>query len=122
LLGLIILTPACSRQSSLDDQAGEIAVDISFDPNPPVVGAGVIFLQVQDERSQPIEDLNIDVKGDMTHAGMTPVFGDSVHEGDGLYIVPFEWTMAGDWIIQVNAELPDGILLDRSFDVRVASE
>jgi hypothetical protein len=29
--------------------------------------------------------------------------------------------MAGDWILQVTAELPDGKLLDRTFDVRVAS-
>ncbi|MGD2162217.1 MAG: FixH family protein [Anaerolineales bacterium] len=122
ILSLILLTPACTRQSAQGDQASNLTVDLSFEPETPVMGEGIILLKIWDEQTQPIEDLSIEVKGDMTHAGMTPVFGTSSYQGDGIYRVPFKWTMAGDWILQVTAELPDGRILDRSFDVRVASE
>jgi hypothetical protein len=105
----------------LGDQASNINVEIFFEPDQPVLGESVILLKVLDDRNQPVEGLTIEVKGDMTHAGMTPVLASSSYEGQGLYKVPFEWTMAGDWILQVTAELPDGKLLDRTFDVRVAS-
>jgi hypothetical protein len=36
------------------------------------------------------------------------------------YVVPFEWTMAGDWIIEVSAELPDGTTAAQTFDQSVA--
>lgn len=119
---LILLNPACTRQSSIGDQAIDLNVQLTFEPDPPVVGEGVIRIRVTDSRGQAIDGLSIQVKGDMTHAGMTPVFGISTPEGDGSYSVPFEWTMAGDWVLQLIAELQDGTVLNRSFEVRVVSE
>ncbi len=122
LLIFALLIPGCTRQSSVGKQATAVSVDLNFKPNPPVVGEGMIYLEVRDQNGQPIKDLDIQVKGDMTHAGMTPVFGTSTDEGKGRYSIPFEWTMAGDWILQIAADLPDGRLLNRSFEARVQPE
>lgn len=122
LLVALLLAAGCVRQSRVVDQTTAVEVELSFDPNPPAVGKGIIYLEVRDANGQPIEELDIQIKGDMTHAGMTPVFGVSDDEGDGRYSIPFEWSMAGDWILQVATDLPDGRVLNRSFEVRVQPE
>jgi hypothetical protein len=119
---ILLLITACTRQSAVGNQATNVSVKLTFDPATPAVGDSMVYLEVRDENGQPVEDLNIQIKGDMTHAGMAPVFGVSKYEGDGVYSIPFEWTMAGDWILQVAADLPDGTVLNRSFEVQVASE
>ena len=118
----LLFTPACARRSSVGDQATDLNVQLTFEPDPPAVGEGIIQIRVTDSRGQVINGLSIQLKGDMTHAGMTPVFGISTPEGDDSYSVPFEWTMAGDWVLQLVAELQDGTVLNRSFEVRVVSE
>ncbi len=122
IISLMLIVSGCTRQSSLEGRATGVNVDLDYEPNPPIVGKGTIHIQVRDEDGRPIEGLDIQVKGDMTHAGMTPVFGLSEHEGDGRYSIPFEWTMAGDWILQIAADLPDGRVLNRSFEANVQAE
>mgnify|MGYP001821836650 FL=1 len=49
------------------------------------------------------------VEGNMSHAGMVPVLDTAVAEDPGRYgISDFGFTMAGDWILTVQAVLPDG--------------
>jgi hypothetical protein len=122
LILIVLFTTACTRQSAAGGLATNVNVKLNIEPDPPVVGNSMIRLEVRDESGQPIEDLDIQIKGDMTHAGMAPVFGVSLYEGEGVYSIPFEWTMAGDWVLQVAADLPDGTLLNRSFEVQVAGE
>lgn len=119
---LLLLVSACVRESATGDQAATLQVELRFEPDPPVVGEGTIEITVKDERGKPVEGIKIQVKGDMTHAGMTPVFGVSIEHGEGRYSVPFKWGMAGDWILQFSADLPNDRLLNRSFEVRVLPE
>ncbi|MGD8632857.1 MAG: FixH family protein [Anaerolineales bacterium] len=118
----IMLPAACTRQSAVADEAPDIKTEISLRPDPPVVGKALIVVEISDQQGQPIEGLNLTMKGDMTHAGMTPVLGSSTYQGDGLYTVPIEWTMAGDWILQLTAEMPDGRLLKRSVNLQVSPD
>lgn len=127
LLSLVIilafLSPtACTRQSAAGDEAEEISVEIGYQPDPPIVGEAIILVDISDQQGRPVDGLDVAVKGDMTHAGMTPVLGTSTYQGDGLYTLPIEWTMAGDWILQLTAEMPDGRTLRRSFNLRVDAE
>lgn len=122
VLALTVLIAGCVRRSAVGDQAADMSVQISFTPSPPVVGEGTISLKVEDAHGDAIDGLDIQVKGDMAHAGMTPVFGVSVDDGEGRYSIPFEWTMSGDWILQIAADLPDGRVLNRSFEAYVAPD
>lgn len=70
---------------------------------------GSLAVRVVDANGHPITDATVRLEGDMNHAGMIPVISDPVgHEADGIYRVPFEFTMLGDWIIMVFVTTADG--------------
>ena len=84
-------------------------VDVGISPTPPVVGATRLLVSVSDSEGNPVVGAEVRVEGNMSHAGMAPVFGNAQEEGDGVYVVPgFRFTMAGDWILTVRVTLPDG--------------
>ncbi len=58
----------------------------------------------------------------MTHAGMLPIEATAAASEDGVYRTPIRWTMAGDWIITVEATLSDGRRATQSFNVTVTGE
>jgi hypothetical protein len=66
----------------------------------------------------------VSLEGNMTHAGMVPVLTESVWDGadgseDGVYHIPFEFSMLGDWIISVKIENRDGDRFTQDIDVLV---
>jgi hypothetical protein len=121
-LTLLLLGSGCARASR---QANSVDVQLSLTaiPFPPHIGPTRLVIQVADSEGRPIDDAHLSIKGDMTHAGMVPVLAEI--EGataDGLYEIPFEWTMAGDWVVTVDLELPDGSTAQERFDLSVLSE
>jgi len=72
-----------------------------------------LSVMLKDTDGNMITDAKVAVEGNMNHAGMVPVIADPVEDGadgseDGVYQVPFAFTMGGDWIITVSAEMADG--------------
>lgn len=122
LLALAALT-GCSRASRqvAADQAPDVALVLSFQPNPPVVGRGQVTVEAADAAGRPVEGAAVNLRGDMSHAGMRPVLAEATAEPGGLYVAPFEWTMGGDWILTVTAALPDGRQAVRRFEVSVST-
>jgi len=82
-------------------------------------GATTLTIHVANAAGQPVEDAAVTVEGNMTHAGMTPVLATGQGGADGLYSVPFNWTMAGDWVVTVKVTLPDGRQAQADFPVGV---
>ena len=82
-------------------------------------GAATLTIHVTNAAGQPVEDAAVTVEGNMTHAGMTPVLANGQGGPDGLYSVPFNWTMAGDWVVTVKVTLPDGRQAQADFPVGV---
>ncbi len=85
---------------------------------PPRVGATTITLRVADATGRPITGAAVKLEGDMSHAGMTPVFGEARELEPGRYRAALEFTMAGDWVVLVHLTLPDGEKVERQFDVK----
>jgi YtkA-like len=54
----------------------------------------------------------------MTHPGMQPVFATAREVAPGRYEAPVELTMAGDWVISVDARLRDGRRFEQQFELR----
>lgn len=79
-------------------------------------------ITLTDGGGQPVEGAAVSVRGDMSHAGMVPVFGEAEEVEPGRYLVPFEWTMGGEWIVTASIELADGRQTERIFNLSVASE
>jgi hypothetical protein len=77
-------------------------------------------VRVTDASGQPVNDANLNIKGDMTHAGMVPVLASTQNGVDGIYTTPFEWTMSGDWIVTIRATLLDATWDEAEFRLRVS--
>lgn len=127
LAALILLAtlPAsgCTRRSALTETASDVRVElVELQPDPPIVGQAVLVIRLTDASGSPVEGASVDVKADMTHAGMSPVFGHVTDQVNGLYRASFEWPMAGDWILMVSGRLEDGRTFQRELQVSVAAE
>ena len=110
LLGLVLT--GCGRQTPIDE-APELRVEMDVLPSPANTGQTLLMIQITDAQGHAPGDFTIDVRGDMSHAGMAPVIVSQVEGEDGIFAVPFEWTMAGDWFVSISARLPDGRVLLR---------
>ena len=112
----------CGRVSQQEDQATDVNVALTIHPDPPGVGPAQLTVSVSGADGRPIDGARLHIKGDMTHTGMQPVLA-QVEGGDkGEYEIPFEWTMGGDWIVTVTANLPDGRTTARQFTFTVEGD
>ena len=87
-------------------------------PQPPRVGPSTITLRVLDPAGKPATGVRIKLEGNMSHAGMTPVFADAKEIDPGRYSSTMELSMAGDWYVVVHMTLPDGRQLERQFEIK----
>ena len=118
LLALLIL-PAC-RQPGLVDGAPDVQIVLTPGPDALIVGPIAFDLTLWDADGNPIDGAEpVIIRGDMSHAGMRPVIARAGGLGNGLYNTEFEWTMAGDWIVTVEATLPDGRVKRATFPFTV---
>jgi hypothetical protein len=106
-----------NRVSDTDQPAALIAYEPDIDPA--IVGDAAVTITLTGEDNLPITDAVVEVTGNMAHQGMMPVQSSGEHTGDGRYIVPLRWSMAGDWQVTVNVALPDGSTLVEVFDQQV---
>jgi hypothetical protein len=121
---LLLIVSGCreSAQSTPTSAAPDIDVEVSYEPNPPQTGEGTILIAITGEDGQPVEAESVRVRGDMNHAGMVPVMGEEAEQGeDGVYRVPFNWSMGGDWILNVDVVLVDGREISQEIEVTVES-
>lgn len=100
------------------DSAEDVNMEIQITPDPPEVGPAVIEVILTDEDGNPIAGADLEIEGNMSHAGMEPVIVNATGDQDGLYVTEgFEFTMGGDWIITVSGTLADGREIERTFDL-----
>jgi nitrogen fixation protein FixH len=122
LLCVLILTLCLAgcRQSEVANTS-TAQLSLALDPATPTVGETVLIISLQDANGKPIDNAQLDIRGDMTHAGMLPVIRNSDTSSEGVYRVPFEWTMSGDWFVEISATLPDNTTFKQTFEYMVAN-
>jgi hypothetical protein len=103
----------------------------SSDPNRPVevvllttparVGPAAIEVRLLVD-GNPALGASVNVRGDMTHAGMVPVIAPTVVEvGGGVYRTQgFAFDMSGDWVLTAEVRYPDGVNRSGSLAVTVS--
>ena len=116
---LIILVPACGRIQTGQEQDSEVSIELTVEPAQPAAGPTQLIITLTDQNGQPIDNAVLEIEGNMTHAGMVPVFAQTTDGENGRYVVPFEWTMGGDWTLTVDVLLEDGRTISREFPVTV---
>jgi hypothetical protein len=122
---LLLATVACACTllgvaCRLTEPTPDFNVQHDVSPSPPGVGRpATVSLKLTDFlSSKPVSGARIQLEGNMTHPGMTPVFAEAKEDGPGRYHATLEFTMAGDWVVLVHAALPDGRKIERQFDVK----
>jgi hypothetical protein len=119
---LILLTVLTGCRQQAQTTADNLTIDLRIDPDMPMVGDATLVITLTGADDQPVSDATVTARGDMSHAGMVPVI-ETVESGtDGVYELPFEWTMAGDWTVEVTVELANGETATQSFDLSVEGE
>jgi hypothetical protein len=117
LLIVIFSGAAAGCQRGSHNDLPEIEIDMAVSPDPPEVGPATITLTFSDAQGQPVEGAQVELEGNMSHAGMAPVLTEAVEVAPGQYQAPLEFTMGGDWFILVKAALPDGRSLERQINL-----
>jgi hypothetical protein len=121
-LVIAVTVIGCTRASGLGDEAPDVQITLDTSPDPPVFGRPCqMVIRVIGGDGRPVDDAQLQIKGDMTHAGMVPVVVTLTDGTNGAYEAAFGWTMAGDWIVTVEATLPDGRVARRQFEVGVGA-
>ncbi len=116
LLGILLILVGCraTNQATIDN----LQVDIALDTDTPTVGDANLLLTLTTDDGSPVEDASVSVRGDMTHAGMVPVLVDPVTDStNGVYTIPIQFTMSGDWIFTVTIELANGDTTELEYTV-----
>ena len=105
---------ACAPRSETPD----LTVTPEVSPQPPRVGQVTITLRVTDASGKPVTGAHLALEGNMSHAGMAPVFANANEIEPGRYQTIVELSMAGDWSVMVHLTLADGRKLDRQFEIK----
>lgn len=117
-MALLLLAAGCGERQSQQESSGEVT--ITLEAQSLAVGPTTLVITLTDKNGDPVDDAVLSVRGDMAHAGMMPVLADGKGDGaGGVYTVPFDWTMGGDWIVTVEAALADGSNAKQEFDLTV---
>jgi hypothetical protein len=86
------------------------------------VGEAAVSVTLRDAAGQPVDNAQLAIEANMSHAGMTPVLAQGGRGEAGIYRVPLTWTMGGDWLLDVRFTLPAGQVIGRQFPVRVQAK
>lgn len=116
-LGLALCIAILSSGCREGEAPADIAFAYKFAPDPPRTGIATISLKLADTAGKPINGARIDLEGNMSHAGMRPVFSEAREVGSGRYEAVLEFTMRGDWIVLVHITLPDGRRLQKQLSI-----
>ncbi len=104
----------CVRRDAADSR---VRVTWLLAPQPPVAGAAELTVAPATPDGSPIEGATVRLEGHMSHAGMAPVIADGTERRPGEYLIPFTFTMAGDWVLLVSIVERDGTRTQQRIDV-----
>ena len=96
----------------------ELVIEHEIEPQPPRVGPTTITLRLSDASGKPQNGTRVSLEGNMSHAGMRPIFAEATEVGPGRYEAPLEFTMSGDWVILIHLTLPDGRKVQRQLEIK----
>jgi hypothetical protein len=126
LLALLLLALAgCGRVQDARalNSNPDVKVTLAAAPASPVANqASTLSISLAGADNQAIDGAQVQVEGNMSHAGMVPVLATAAPAGSGVYKATMTWTMAGDWVLTVKATLPDGRTVTREFPARVSGK
>lgn len=122
LLCALLVFAACRQTEPPQASSTDLVIALTVDPQPPTTGASTLNVTLKYADGNPVTGAQVAARGDMSHAGMTPVIAEAQAGDGGDYSILFEWTMAGDWFVDITVTLPDGREFQQRFDLSVSGE
>ncbi|MCM3901489.1 MAG: FixH family protein [Pyrinomonadaceae bacterium] len=114
-LFLAFVVTACNKPT---EESSGVTIEHEITPHPVRVGPATLTLRLADARRQPVTGASIMLEGNMSHAGMSPVFAQAKETEPGRYQAIVDLSMAGDWNILTHITLAGGQKLERQLDVK----
>jgi len=119
LLILVALCPAACRRQPI--AASDIRLELQASEFQ--VGATTLLVTVTDKDGKSIaQPGKLSIRADMSHAGMVPVVAESDQAANGVFTLPFEWTMGGGWIVEASLTLANGAVASETFEFEIDSK
>jgi hypothetical protein len=119
-MGLALLLAsvfACGCGHSSSKAPDGIAVTWESTPKPPRVGPNTFTVILTGSKGQRLAGAKVALECDMSHPGMSPVFGTAAETAPGQYIGTLDLNMLGDWTVVFHITLPDGRSFDRPVNI-----
>jgi hypothetical protein len=115
-----LLPAGCGRiQQTIPAPQDGYTMTMIAQPSQPGVGDGILLVTLSDPAGKPVTGAGLQIEGNMSHAGMKPSFGHVTGEDAGQYTAAIEWTMGGDWFVDIKATLTDGRVIARRFPITI---
>ena len=115
IFSAVLLSLTCRKASEPDNN---VTIQLEGNQQTFRVGRSTIAFTLKDIPGKPVTGARVSLEGNMSHAGMAPVFAEATEVDPGRYRGVVEFSMAGDWIITVHARLADGRQVQRDFEVK----
>jgi YtkA-like protein len=115
LCACFVIAQACRKQ---ERKSPDLTFAPEISPQPPRVGKVTLTLNIKDASGAPVAGARLNLEGNMSHAGMVPVFAEASEIGPGRYRSVMELSMAGDWNVTVHMTLSDDRKLDHEFEIK----
>lgn len=122
VLIVLLALAGCREQAAPSGDDAPLQIELNVSPEEPAVGDAELRVEVTDADGAPVDDATVSARGDMSHAGMQPVLAETEGGEDGVYVLPFEWTMGGDWFVDVTATRPNGDTATARFEYSVSGD
>lgn len=94
-----------------------LTLEHEISPQPVRVGPVTITFRLRDATNTPVTGAVMKLEGNMSHAGMAPVFADAKEIEPGVYRSTLELSMAGDWYVLVTASWSDNRKFEQQFKI-----
>ncbi len=117
LLLLLASVPSSSRPKS-SGTSNDIGFVCDSAPTPSRVGVNTFTVTLTTAGGDRLAGAHISLEGDMSHPGMSPVFGEAKEIALGRYQGRLDLSMQGDWTVLFHITLQSGRSFDRQLNIR----
>lgn len=116
LAGFLVVA-ACAGETRRGDP--DLQVRVGFEPDPPTMGAAAIHVDVSDVDWSPRNGARVILTG--LRGGLELEVDTALGQGAGRYLTEdFRFEVAGDWVLRIRVESPDGRWVEVERDIEVA--
>ncbi len=104
VVGMSIFLAACGTAATQTPTAtlAPATITLNTNPNPPVVGDVELLFSVVDNQGQPVSGADLDVIADHTDMSGMIMHGKATDQGNGIYAILTNFSMAGKWMLTVQ--------------------